>query len=100
MGDIEKVFGIVLKPDDSPEVRQQLNSLFGPNRKMEAPATAMWKFKGRACLGILDENFSPEMAIRSTYGRSDNYFEIHSSRGAHPRDPLHRRDHGPALPSC
>ena len=72
VGDIEKVFGIVVRPDDGQ----------GGRRDMEAPVTAIWKFKDRECLGVLDEVYASEMPIRSTYGRSDNYFEIHGSKGA------------------
>jgi len=74
VGDIEKVFGIVLRPGES--------GVGGRRRRTEAPVTAMWKFKNTDCLGVLDESFGSEMAIRSTYGHSDNYFEIHGSKGA------------------
>ena len=74
VGDIEKVFGIIVRPGDVHSG--------GRPRRMEAPVTAMWKFKDRDCLGMLDESFGAEMAIRSKYGHSDNYFEVHGSKGA------------------
>ena len=47
----------------------------------ETPAAAMWRFKGRDCLGIIDYTDAPEMTIRSRYYRADEFFEIHGSRG-------------------
>src|SRR2546426_308724 len=47
----------------------------------ETPAAAMWRFKGRDCLGIIDYTYAPEMTIRSRYYRADEFFEIHGSRG-------------------
>ena len=73
MAKIETVQGIVRKPPETEAARDW---------HMEAPIAAIWKYKDRECLGILDENFGGEMAIRSTFGRSDNYFEIHGSKGA------------------
>jgi len=48
---------------------------------METPAAAMWRFKGRDCLGIVDYTYAPEMTIRSRYYRADEFFEIHGTRG-------------------
>ena len=53
----------------------------GPDIIMETPAAAMWRFKGRDCLGIVDYTYAPEMTIRSRYYRADEFFEIHGSRG-------------------
>jgi len=47
----------------------------------ETPAAAMWRFKGRDCLGIIDYTASPEMTIRARYYKADEFFEIHGSRG-------------------
>ena len=47
----------------------------------ETPAAAMWRFKGRNCLGIIDYTGAPEMTIRSRYYKADEFFEIHGSRG-------------------
>jgi predicted dehydrogenase len=47
----------------------------------ETPAAAMWRFKGRECLGIIDYTAAPEMTIRAKYYRADEFFEIHGSRG-------------------
>jgi predicted dehydrogenase len=47
----------------------------------ETPAAAMWRFKGRDCLGIIDYTASAEMTIRARYYKADEFFEIHGSRG-------------------
>jgi predicted dehydrogenase len=47
----------------------------------ETPAAAMWRFKGRDCLGIIDYTASDEMTIRARYYKADEFFEIHGSRG-------------------
>ena len=47
----------------------------------ETPAAAMWRFKGRNCLGVIDYTSAPGMTIRSRYYRADEFFEIHGSRG-------------------
>jgi predicted dehydrogenase len=47
----------------------------------ETPAAAMWRFKGRDCLGIIDYTSAPEMTIRSRYYKADEFFEIHGTRG-------------------
>jgi predicted dehydrogenase len=47
----------------------------------EAPSAAIWRFKGRDCLGIVDYTSAPEMTIRSRYYRADEFFEIHGTRG-------------------
>jgi len=47
----------------------------------ETPAAAMWRFKGRECLGIIDYTAAPEMTIRAKYYRADEFFEIHGTRG-------------------
>jgi predicted dehydrogenase len=53
----------------------------GHDLLMETPAAAMWRFKGRDCLGVIDYTYAPEMTIRSRYYRADEFFEIHGSRG-------------------
>ena len=72
IGEIETVQGIVRRPTEGGAARDW---------HMEAPIAAIWKYKDRECLGVLDETFGYEMPIRSTFGRSDNYFEIHGSKG-------------------
>ncbi len=47
----------------------------------ETPAAAIWRFKGRDCLGVIDYTAAPEMTIRARYYRADEFFEIHGSRG-------------------
>ena len=47
----------------------------------ETPAAAMWRFKGRDCLGIIDYTASAEMTIRARYYKADEFFEIHGNRG-------------------
>src|SRR3989441_9048926 len=47
----------------------------------ETPAAAMWRFKGRECLGIIHYTAAPEMTIRARYYRADEFFEIHGTRG-------------------
>src|SRR2546422_346879 len=53
----------------------------GHDLLMETPAAAMWRFKGRDCLGVIDYTYAPEMTIRSRYYGADEFFEIHGSRG-------------------
>src|SRR5262247_2800250 len=47
----------------------------------ETPAAAIWRFKGRDCLGVIDYTAAPEMTIRARYYTADEFFEIHGSRG-------------------
>ncbi len=47
----------------------------------EAPSAAIWRFKGRDCLGVIDYTAAPAMTIRARYYRADEFFEIHGSRG-------------------
>jgi predicted dehydrogenase len=47
----------------------------------ETPSAAIWRFKGRDCLGIVDYTYAPDMVLRSRYYRADEFFEIHGSRG-------------------
>ncbi|HEX2438948.1 MAG TPA: Gfo/Idh/MocA family oxidoreductase [Methylomirabilota bacterium] len=47
----------------------------------ETPSAAMWRFRGRSCLGIIDYTYAPEMTMRSRYYRADELFEIHGTRG-------------------
>jgi len=47
----------------------------------ETPAAAIWRFKGRDCLGVIDYTAAPEMTIRARYYKADEFFEIHGSRG-------------------
>ena len=67
VGDIEKVQAIITKTEDY---------------IIEAPSAVIWKFKDRDCLGIYDYTYASEMIVRGMHGRSDNYFEIHGSKGA------------------
>ena len=67
VGDIEKVQAIITKTEDY---------------IIEAPSAIIWKFKDRDCLGIYDYTYASEMIVRGMHGRSDNYFEIHGSKGA------------------
>src|SRR5262249_59351020 len=53
----------------------------GPDFLAETPAAAMWRFKGRDCLGIIDYTAASEMTIRAKYYHADEFFEIHGSRG-------------------
>ena len=48
---------------------------------MEAPSAAIWSFKERNCLGVLDYSSSPHMVIRARYVPVDEFFEIHGSHG-------------------
>ena len=48
---------------------------------MEAPSAAIWSFKGRNCLGVLDYTASPHMVMRGKYVPVDEFFEIHGSHG-------------------
>jgi predicted dehydrogenase len=47
----------------------------------EAPSAAIWRFKDRDCLGIVDYTYAPDMVLRSRYYRADEFFEIHGTRG-------------------
>jgi predicted dehydrogenase len=53
----------------------------GSDFTQETPSAAMWRFKGRDCLGIIDYTYAPEMTLRSRYYRADEFFEIHGTRG-------------------
>jgi predicted dehydrogenase len=46
----------------------------------ETPSVAIWRFKDRDCLGILDYTSAPQMTIRGRYYRGEEFFEIHGSR--------------------
>jgi predicted dehydrogenase len=48
---------------------------------METPSAAMWRFKDRDCLGIIDYTNAPHLTIRGKYVRVDEFFEIHGARG-------------------
>jgi predicted dehydrogenase len=48
---------------------------------METPSVAIWRFKDRDCLGVMDYTYAPEMTVRGRYVRVDEFFEIHGSRG-------------------
>lgn len=48
----------------------------------ETPSAAIWKFKGRDCLGAMDYSSAPEMEIRGRYYPADEFFEIQGSKGA------------------
>jgi predicted dehydrogenase len=47
----------------------------------EAPSAAIWRFKNKDCLGMLDYTYAPQMVMRGKYVRVDEFFEIHGSRG-------------------
>ena len=66
IGEIDKIQAIVLKTADF---------------VTEAPATAIWKFKDRHCLGMLDYSYAPGLTIRGKYYGVDEFFEIHGSHG-------------------
>jgi predicted dehydrogenase len=53
----------------------------GADLLAETPAAAIWRFKGRNCLGVIEYTAAPEMTIRARYYRADEFFEIHGSRG-------------------
>ncbi|ETX03153.1 MAG: hypothetical protein ETSY1_01015 [Candidatus Entotheonella factor] len=67
LGDIEKVQGFITKTDDY---------------IAEVPSVATWKYKDKACLGVLDYTVAPEMPIRAKYYPSDEFFEIQGAKGA------------------
>ena len=48
---------------------------------MEAPSAAIWSFKDRNCLGVLDYTSSPHLVMRGKYVPVDEFFEIHGSHG-------------------
>jgi predicted dehydrogenase len=52
-----------------------------PDFIMEAPSAAIWRFKNKHCLGMLDYTYAPQMIMRGKYVRVDEFFEIHGSRG-------------------
>jgi predicted dehydrogenase len=52
-----------------------------PDFLTEAPSAAIWRFKDKNCLGILDYTYAPHMIMRGKYVRVDEFFEIHGSRG-------------------
>jgi predicted dehydrogenase len=66
IGEIGEVSAIVTRGDDF---------------IMETPSAAMWRFKDRNCLGVVDYTYAPGMAIRGKYVRVDEFFEIHGSHG-------------------
>lgn len=67
LGEIEKVQAIITKTDDY---------------LLEVPSVAMWKFKGRDCLGVFDYSSAPEMEIRGKYYPGEEFFEIQGTKGA------------------
>jgi predicted dehydrogenase len=52
-----------------------------PDFLTEAPSAAIWRFKDKNCLGMLDYTYAPHMIMRGKYVRVDEFFEIHGSRG-------------------
>ena len=66
IGDIERVVSMVNRSDEF---------------MMEAPSAAIWSFKDRNCLGVLDYSSSPHLVIRAKYVPVDEFFEIHGSHG-------------------
>ncbi len=67
VGEIERVQSIITPAADYLE---------------ETPSIAMWKFKDRDCLGVLEYASAPEMNIRARYYPIDEFFEIQGSKGA------------------
>lgn len=67
VGEIEKVQSFISKSDDFLD---------------ETPSVAIWKFKDRDCMGMLDYSSAPEMNIRGRYYAADEFFEIQGSKGA------------------
>ena len=67
LGEIEKVQAIVTKTDDY---------------IAEMPSVATWKFKNRACLGVLEYASARDMPIRTKYYPIDEFFELQGSTGA------------------
>ncbi len=67
IGEIESVQSIVSRSDDYLD---------------ETPSAAIWKFKDKNCLGILEYSSAPEMNIRGRYYAADEFFEIQGSKGA------------------
>ena len=67
IGEIESVQSIVTRSDDYLD---------------ETPSAAIWKFKDRNCLGVLEYSSAPEMEIRGRYYAADEFFEIQGSKGA------------------
>lgn len=67
LGDIEKLQSFVTKTDDY---------------IAEVPSVATWKFKDKACLGVMDYTAAPDMPLRTKYYPSDEFFEIQGARGA------------------
>ena len=66
IGEIERIVSMVNRSDEF---------------MMEAPSAAIWSFKDRNCLGVLDYSSSPHMVIRAKYVPVDEFFEIHGSHG-------------------
>ena len=67
IGEVESVQSIVSRSDDYLD---------------ETPSAAIWKFKDRKCLGVLEYSSAPEMEIRGRYYAADEFFEIQGSKGA------------------
>ena len=67
IGEVESVQSIVSRSDDYLD---------------ETPSAAIWKFKDRNCLGVLEYSSAPEMTIRGRYYAADEFFEIQGSKGA------------------
>jgi predicted dehydrogenase len=66
VGEIEHVQAIVSETDDF---------------IMETPSVAIWRYKDKACVGMLDYTYAPHLTIRGKYVRVDEFFEIHGSKG-------------------
>ncbi|MGH2545202.1 MAG: Gfo/Idh/MocA family protein, partial [Ardenticatenaceae bacterium] len=67
LGEVEQVYSIVTRTGDFVS---------------ETPSAAMWRFKGKDCLGVLDYSAAPQMPIRTRYYPSDEFFEIIGEQGA------------------
>ncbi|MBM3945273.1 MAG: Gfo/Idh/MocA family oxidoreductase, partial [SAR202 cluster bacterium] len=65
-GEIESITGFISKTSDF------MN---------EAPAALTWKYKGKECLGIMEDVLAPGMEIRGKYYPVDDFFEISGSKG-------------------
>ena len=66
IGEIERIMSMVNRSDEF---------------MMEAPSAAIWSFKDRNCLGVLDYAASPNLLMRGKYVPVDEFFEIHGSAG-------------------
>ncbi len=66
VGDFESVYSVVTKTADI---------------TVQAPSAAMWKFKDRDALCVIDYGLANEMPVRGRYYPMDEFFEIVGSKG-------------------